>query len=87
MLHDPDEIWAALEVDKAGRIFVRRRALGRFTVQGREMGGLAAFEWTSQGGWLGRTIFAPKADQPAADALRYLDDRARFGVRLYSRRG
>jgi SPP1 gp7 family putative phage head morphogenesis protein len=87
MLRDPDEVWAALEVDTLGRIFVRRRALGRFTLNDRPMAGLAAFEWTSERSWLGRTIFAPKADHPTADAAAYLDARARYGVRLYARNG
>jgi SPP1 gp7 family putative phage head morphogenesis protein len=87
LLRDPNEVWAALETDAAGRVFVRRRALARFEIEGRQMAGLAAFEWTSQRSWLGRTIFAPKADHLNADAAAYLDARARYGVRLYNRIG
>ncbi len=90
MLRDPDEVWVALDVDEAGRVFVRRRILGLFSLggeegEGREMGGLAAFEWGSNRLWTARTVFSPKADRPHADVERYLDDRARFGVRLYAR--
>lgn len=97
MLRDPDEVWVALDVDDAGRVFVRRRTLGLFTLEGDagegdagdggDMGGLAVFEWGSNRLWTARTIFAPKADQPQADAEAYLDSRARFGVRLYAREG
>lgn len=86
MLRDPDEVWVALEVLPSGRVRVQRRLVGWFEVEGRDAGGVAAFEVDGQQ-WVGRTIFAPKADQPASDVARYLDERARFGIRLYSRDG
>jgi hypothetical protein len=74
-------------VDFAGRVLIRRRALARFDIAGRELGGLGVFEWTSARTWSGRTLFAPKADQPAADVAEYLDERARYGLRLHGREG
>jgi hypothetical protein len=80
LLRAPDEVWVALEVDAAGRLVVRRRALARFAVEGQDAPGVATVEWDSRQSWMGRTAFAP-------EAAGEIEHRARSGVRLYSRLG
>lgn len=100
-MHDPDEVWVALEVlgtdrvlpdgtRQAARVVVRRRHVMRYRdAEGNDLAGVAAFEWDGSA-WQGRTVFTPSRDQyggdPAAfDPQAYLDQRARFGVRIYVR--
>lgn len=84
---DPDEVWVALEWRRAEqRPIVRRRRVARFNVAARQEVALAVFEWTGAF-WRGVTAFAPRAGKAAEETKHhYLDNRARFGVRVYARR-
>lgn len=101
-MHDPDEVWVALEAmgadrtlpdgtRQAARLVVRRRHVMRFQdAQGNELAGVAAFEWDGAT-WQGRTVFVPTRDSYGGEPdmfepQSYLDQRGRFGVRIYNRR-
>ncbi|MBE0529527.1 MAG: minor capsid protein [Rhodospirillales bacterium] len=73
-LKTPDEIWVDwFFVPQLGRHVLRRRYLKRLALPGKA-GGLAVFEWTSEG-WSGVTDFTPSA-------ASYLE-RQRRGALLY----
>lgn len=79
VLKDPDEIWVAVEWQRAGsRPSLRRRYVAQYLVEGQEQPGIAVFEWGRQG-WSGTTTYQEGPDH-AGEISRF-----RNGVRLYRR--